>query len=231
MPPQPLSSKHVSGAVTLNPVSVKERPELAAKIAQIIAIWARIESLLATILARVLVTQVRPSMAMYEAIHNTQIQMAVLTAAANTTLSGEVLEIFSALMIVVKQSANNRHKVAHWLWGISPEFPDCLILADPAAVREQDKIMSEVISALEHDGPITSAPILDFSRVFLWETRDFDEIIAELEETHRLMHRFSALIITRASASLDSRLKGELLNAPRIQTALQKLRKSTPGTP
>lgn len=225
MPPQPLSSKYFSGPLTLDPRSVKERPDLAAKIGQIIATWARIESQLATIMSRILAAEVRPAMAMYEAIHNTQIQISVLIAAAETTLSGEILEIFSALMVVVKQSANNRHKAAHWLWGISPKFPDCLVLVDPASVREQDKKMGELIASLEKKQFVDVAPILDFSRAFLWESKHFDETIKDLEETNFLMSRFAALIITRASAALDSRLRNELLNAPRIQEALAKRKK------
>jgi hypothetical protein len=220
MPPQPLSSKHLSGGVAIHPLALRRHPELASRVGEIIAIWARIEAGLATILGRMLGSHARPSRAMYATIHNSQRQEAVLEAAAKDSLSKENRELFDLLMVAVKCADATHYKVAHWLWGDSPDFPDSLILVDPSALVEYDKTMSDFLAAVERGAAAEIPPALDFSRSFVWEDQHFSEAIDEMNDVYFLIRRFASLLLTKPGA--DAGLRSQLLNSPRIQQVLRQ---------
>ena len=224
MPPQPVSSKRRDAKIDLDPIALRRHAELAPRISDVIAYWARIESVLGTILGRMLGTHARPSIAMYEAIRSTQTQMDVLEAAAKVALAPENFEVFSPLMVVVKRAGNKRNKVAHWLWGDSDAFPDDLILVDPSAVREQDKNVSDAIAAIERGDEMPHFPKLDLSLAFVWEEGHFFDLIEELNDVYHLTLRFAGLVSHGGMIAMpgDAGLRSQLLSAPRIQEVLRR---------
>jgi hypothetical protein len=167
--------------------------------------------------------QAHPSIAMYHAIRNSQTQMDVLDAAAKVALSPENLQVFAPLLVVIKRASTGRHKVAHWLWGDTDAFPDCLILVDPDGMREYDKAMSDHVANLERGIIPPDYPKLDNKFAFIWKETDFIELIAELNDLYHLALLFSALISFggKVSVSDDDALRVHLLNQPRIRKVLQ----------
>jgi hypothetical protein len=229
MPPQPLSSKRKIGAhVSLDPIALRKNAPAAAKVAHAIALWARIESTLGTILARMLGGEARPLIAMYEAIRNSQTQIDVLEAAAKVALSPDALELFGALMVLVKQAGKIRHRFAHWLWGESPEFPDDLLLVEPSTMRENDKDMSDLIAAIQRGEPIEKMPPLDFTSIFVWEPRHFDEAVGELSDVLILTLRFASFLTGGGKGPVADQLSSQLRAEPRIQEALRRKDRSNP---
>lgn len=230
MPPQSISSKRRDAKVDLDPITLRRHPQLAVRIADVIAYWSRIESLLGSILGRMLGSQARPSIAMYEAIRSSQIQMYVLEAAANAALSPENLEVFNPLLVAVKHAGAARHKIAHWLWADSPDFPNSLILVNPDAITDFEKKVSDDTASLERGEVPTRYPELDLRFAFIWETADFNDLIDELDDVYHLTLRFSALVTHGGKVSVpeDSQLRATLLNAPRIQEVLRRKGGSNP---
>jgi hypothetical protein len=113
MPPQPLLSVRRDAAVNVEPITLRQYPDLARSISDVIATWSQAECNLGVLLARMLGAAARPSMAMYSALSSSAAQMAALQAAADVALSRERLELFGALLILVKRAATKRNKIAH----------------------------------------------------------------------------------------------------------------------
>jgi hypothetical protein len=111
MPPQPLKSVRRNARAKADPLALRNNPALAAKIAEAIGFWARVESTLGNMLALMLKTGARVSMAMFGAIVNSRIQLDVIESAARVTLPPEDFEIFGALMVLVKRAGAKRHKL------------------------------------------------------------------------------------------------------------------------
>jgi|SRR5579863_9682037 len=230
MPPQTVSSKRRDAEVNLDPIALRRHPELAARIADAIAFWSRIESILGSILGRMLGSQARPSIAMYEAIRSSQVQMDVLEAAANAALSPENLEVFNPLLVAVKHAGAARHKIAHWLWADSRDFPDNLILVNPDALTEFEKKISDDTASLERGVVPQSYPTVDLKLAFIWEEEHFADLIDELNDVYHLTLRFSALVTHggKVSVPADDQLRAHLLAAPRIREALRRKGGSNP---
>jgi len=145
---------------------------------------------------------VRVSMAMYAAIRNSKIQMDVLEAAARLSLSTEDLELFGAILILVKRAGAKRHKLAHGLWGYSDDLPNALLLYDPDEVLIYSAATTEFIRAvLKGEGDSSSFTTMDKSRIFVYREKELAEILAEMK-------------------TIDHLTKSLLLLLPRTQTEL-----------
>jgi hypothetical protein len=170
-------------------------------------------------------------MAMYGALTSTQAQMAALQAAAKASLSPEHLELFSALLVVVKRSAVHRNKVAHWLWGISEQVPDALILVNPDAVLDLHTNNGEYMARWKEGKKVpdpSTLPGLDLSEAFVYGEQEFREIIDDLTDVWSLTNSFAFLIISGAT---PNDVQFQMLSvSPRIQTELEKARKSRQGS-
>ncbi len=149
MPPQPIRSVRRNATVQLDPFALRRHPDLAARVAEIIAVWSRVDSELGGILAYMLKGGARPSIAMYSALTSSAAQMAALEAAARVSLSPDDLGLFRAILVLVKRAGAKRNKIAHWLWGDSPEIPEALLLVDPEAVLLQHVNTKEFAQAIE----------------------------------------------------------------------------------
>jgi hypothetical protein len=220
MPPQPLSSFQSKASVNIGGKALRQHPNLSARIAEIIAYWSSIEASLGRILGRMLGGNARPAIAMYAAIRNSQAQMAALEAAAKEVLDSVDIELFGAVLAVVKRAGGKRHKIAHWIWGEASGVPDCLILIDPDAIHEYTKLASDLLA-----GASNITPNIDLAHAFAYKESDFDEIFEEMRAAYFLTLRFMTLLMTPAP---NVAVRHQLSSDPRIQTELQKIRKPLP---
>lgn len=120
MPPQPICSVRRNATASVDHLTLRRHPDLAARVADIIAIWSCIDLQLGAILAFMVKGDVRSSIAMYSALTSSQAQMAVLEAAARISLSPDDLNLFGAVLTLVKRAGAKRNKLAHCC-GDSPQ--------------------------------------------------------------------------------------------------------------
>lgn len=223
MPPQPLLSKCRDATLSADYLALRQHPTLAASIAEITATWAQIECNLGVILARMLGAAARASMAMYGALKSTA-QMAALQAAADATLTPERLELFGVMIAVVKRAAFKRNRVVHWLWGELPQVPNALVLTPPEAVLGLHTKNAEYLADFKAGRPVpdpsTLAP-LDLSKSFVYQEKDFAEIIDELTKVHYLTASFALMLVMEDQP--DGVQYQMLCNA--LRTDLEKARK------
>jgi hypothetical protein len=223
MPPQPILRVRRNATANIDPSALRRHPDLAVCIADIVAIWARIDSDLGSALAFMLNGAIRPAVAMYGALTSAQAQMAALEAAARECLSPENLDLFGAVIVLVKQAGAKRNKIVHWLWGDSPDIPHALVLFDPISNMEFNTALSELVSTGETAG--TAFPTLNLAHAFVYKARDFDEIIKELHIVEHITRRFSASLVHGGAHGTSASLRRQLLALPRIQKALRQIQK------
>jgi hypothetical protein len=124
--------------IYLNPNVLDNKPEMALLVVKIFAVWASIEHELRFLLVRVLGTDARPAIAIYETLTAPRLQLNALDAAAKTALPPERYEIFSAVISIVEAFQTPRNHLAHWIWGGCRQRPDLLALIDPETLKEND---------------------------------------------------------------------------------------------
>jgi hypothetical protein len=195
--PNPLSTVKPGATVELNTNALKERPELSQLIAVAVGKWAHVEHLLALLMIRILGANHRPSIAMFTTLTSSNLQMVALKAAGQAGLRDDDLDHFSASVRVAESAGKQRHKLAHWIWGQSPDLPNALLLADPAHLFENELTMERINSL---GGFFAMAKLIPFPReetslaeiyrsyaydetaIFVYRKSDLERIVRDLEE-------------------------------------------------
>ena len=159
------------------------------------------------------------------ALSSSAAQMAALQAAADVALSRERLELFGALLILVKRAATKRNKIAHWLWGTSVQVANALILLNPDAVHGLHTQNAKFMAAFKNGQTVadpSALPPLDLSEAFVYRQQEFTEILAEIDEVRSLTVSFALmLVIDEPPNGVQYQM---LTNAPQIRMELEKAR-------
>ena len=227
MAPRPLKSVSKQAiAFAMDREALERKPELAKMAMDTIALWSSIEVRLSSVLVELLGAQARPAMAMFSALTSSQAQMAALTAAAQTVLPAEYAQVFESAMVVVRRAAKLRHKFAHWVWGYSDSFPDCLLLVDPSEiVMHKVKFYENFAAKLPED--IVYDPQIE--GIWLYEKRDFIEVYVDVVSIQHIVVGLSYLTHKgHLSAEIAHR---RLSNEPRIAKQLSRARPRSPTSP
>jgi hypothetical protein len=131
--PEPLS-KVPPVAVNLAATGyVTSNPELAALALEAIASWANVELYQLMLFVDLLGGDHSIATDIYLALETDGPKRAAIRAAANASLSPDRLELLQAIFSLTDTATRQRNKLAHWVWGYSPDLPDAFILADPRA--------------------------------------------------------------------------------------------------
>jgi hypothetical protein len=133
--PQPLSKVRSNANVSLHLEHSTNNAELAVLVTGIFARWAWIEHQLSILLLHILDAEAKPALAMLSELKTQKLQMSAMRAAAKAVLSPELFETFAAVMFAVDCVQNDRNRLAHWVWGTSPELPDRLLLVNPESLK------------------------------------------------------------------------------------------------
>lgn len=136
--PQPLSKVCSKAKVSLHLDHSTNKPELAVLVSGIFARWAWIEHSLSILLLHVLGAEAKPALAMFSVLNTQRLQLSAVGAAAQSVLSSEEFETFTAVMSAVGKVQTDRNRLAHWVWGTCPELPDCLLLVKPESLKAQE---------------------------------------------------------------------------------------------
>src|SRR5262245_56701695 len=104
---------------------ITSRPKVAVRIAECIAEWTEIRTLIGLLLALLLDADAKAALAMYGARENRTTQQRMLTAAAQHKMRRDEYDVLEAILAVhIRPAAKDRDKLAHWCSGRSPKFPE-----------------------------------------------------------------------------------------------------------
>lgn len=193
-------------------------PDLAVKVAKIVAEWSTLESALSRIFIAMLGSDPVPGAAMYASLTAAASQKAALKAVAHTALPTEQRNLFEVLLGLYNTAQKERNKVVHWIWGYGTNLKDALILADPSCFISH-KAQS---IRFENEGK-TITPDFDFGKVYVYRAHDFDQLSKQIEN---LMGYLSLFLVVIAPSKEDRRRPGVAAQALRQLQDKPEIRKS-----
>jgi hypothetical protein len=158
---------------------------------------------------------------MFLSLTSSSNQMTVLGAAAKAKLVSREVELFEAVMTIVRTVAKERHRLAHWCWALSDDLPDALLLIDPA---DQAPLFANMLGY--HD---VSADI-DRGNIFVLRKPGAQEILTKMN-TVRLFVSELLRIFCKEDRGERFALLRTLSSEPQIHEALSRLRERQKNNP
>jgi hypothetical protein len=219
---QPLSRVNPNCATEWGSNSVMlKRPHVAAKVAQYIAEWSEIESLLGLFLALLLHANQKAILAIYSGLENRTSQLRMIASAAEASLTPDHFDLIETLLRVdIRPCMKYRDRLAHWNWGYADQLTDALLLRDPA-----DKLanMTDYVN-LQQLGPPKSRDLpIRFDRIYVLKETDLDGALKRIQETQEHLQTALGTIWDVNSQKVRDALVDELKAAPAIRAALDRL--------
>lgn len=213
--PNPLTKVLPDASLRIYSNALKERPELAALIMQVIGIWSSIDTWLARVLCGLLKSDFRQVIAMYNEIVSSNTRDDMLIAAAEISLEKDQ-ELLSLIKLAIRRiktsSRNKRHSFAHHLWVICPELEDAVCLIDPnnftqyhASVFEYEKT-PQLRGLLENAFPVEE-PSINYDDVDVYKKADLEREIEAARKALEIVLRIYFCFHGRAVAESRSELK------------------------
>ena len=158
MPPQPLG-KVKSGANYLMIGGFAERPEVANGIARCLANWSWVETMTSYIFLKLLGTNHKAAIALYNSFESAKGKTDAIRTLAISKLPAQELDLVKAALRLVKSHQSARDRIAHWLWGLSEDLPDAMVMLDPKLLLAKEAHLREnwlsgkgvAVSDFKHD--------------------------------------------------------------------------------
>jgi hypothetical protein len=131
--------------------------------------WSEIELELGALMVAFLGASAIPTVAIYTDLLAFRTREQALRSAAQKTLSPDHLDIFEAVISIVKSVAKQRDRLAHWLWRISDDLPDAILLIDPRILLPAfADTMIKALGGTFAEQPVTHNAIgIDSSDIFV----------------------------------------------------------------
>jgi hypothetical protein len=191
------------------------RPKVAARIAECIAEWADIETMLGLTLGFLLNTDSKAAMAMYLSLENRTAQHKLLLAASEAKLAPDHHDTLVALMrVAVTPVQKQRDKLAHWCWGTCNKLPNDLVLATPS-----HKLQNHFMALHSSRSPMRS----EDKDVYVVKESYLINLVKQMRETERLVGEFAATVWQKNSQRERDEHLQKLSNEPLIRERLDRL--------
>jgi hypothetical protein len=201
--PQPVSKVLPNALLVFGNVGdypLQRHPDLALLAMETIASWAKVESFMLNLYVEMLGGYDDKAAAVYLALDTQRAKTAAINAVAARVLSPENQRLLAAILKLVRSNQKSRDRIAHWIWGDSPNIPDAL-LADP---------IEHVSGRFNPD------------RIFVYKKPDFDSVIRANERVAGFGMTFQ-FIVRGHVANQNNRLYDELCSEPEIREILNRL--------
>ncbi len=178
--PQPL--KKWDDRIRFSPDSLAQRPNLAVKIAQVVAASTNLEVHIGRLLAEIMQSKADVGVTMYLALSGSAAKQAVLQAVADQyVLDKTSRNKFSALIKSIRHRAKERNAVIHGMWSLHPGDNQALINCPPQSMISEVARLTSTISHLESH-PGTSATYSSrLAGIMVYKERDFDNVLARIK--------------------------------------------------
>jgi hypothetical protein len=208
--PNPLSSVRPRAGYVLAAVgthSLRFNEKLARQAMEGISSWANVDFNMLQIYITLAGGAGADAATVFLSIESDGARKNAVAALAARKLDAQHQRIFSAILKVMGRRYRERNKLAHWVWGYSPQLPDALLLADPRAI------------ALRM-GPKLDDPV--DNHVFVYTEADFSRILAANEEIAQQAFLFN-WVIQKHPATSKTKLLQKICSVPEIAEILNPL--------
>jgi hypothetical protein len=203
------------GDIFIMPSAIKQRPELLPLITHIIATWAEIEALMASIFATILSGHAESAIAMFYSLNSTHYQFRLVNEAARAQLNAPDYELFQAVYKVLQGLHEQRNKFAHWRYGICKQLPDAFILAPPNHNAERH---ATTIAAVKNRSKRV-AMSFDLESLLVYSKLDIERVLEDITEGFNCVHDLWVVLYMG-----NDQVRQKLCSRPSIEEALSRLR-------
>lgn len=236
--PQPLRSVKPDASVTFSADALVDRPQLANLVTRIFGLWAIIEQEQQILFMRVVDSNEDAALAVYSILKSDGLQRKALDAAAKAKFGegSEDCGIFTAIAKIISLAAKHRNRFAHCRWGISPEIPDAVLLADPddwkAVTLSQDILRYGYTLGRDPDPVDEAARLVKKARdsTLVYRITDLEHIVSELEQCAVALYHYGlylrplrAIVSPELQRANPGRDFSETLSVGTSAEALRKL--------
>jgi hypothetical protein len=153
---QPFLPTYKDAPSQMGPDLIETLPKVAELVGRIAINWSGVELHLSLALGSLLGVESTAAVAVFLSLRNHRAQRDALQAAAEKTLTGELKELFDAILHVHKELDKQRNDVVHCVWGRSEATPDGIIwssLQDHANMLINDYYLERTGSLVAEDRP------------------------------------------------------------------------------
>ncbi len=199
--PQPLSRVLPNvGGLEIGNVGTRtltQRPELALMAMEAIATWSHVENFMLRMYVELAGGAGADAAAVYLAMETATAKSAAISVLAARKLTPENQRLLRAIIKLVKTAQKDRDKLAHWVWGLSPDLPDALLLLDPRSLSSS------------HD------------QIYVYRSQDFQAMRQRFESLAKHSHLFW-FILQNHVANRELQLYERLCQVPEIAEILDR---------
>ena len=193
--PNPFSRVVRDADIYLATNILDDKPEMAAVVGRIFALWASIEHRLRFLLIEIVGTRAQAAIAIYEYLTAEHLRLKALDQAAKTVLPTESYSVLLAATAAAESAQTPRNHLAHWMWGGCRQRPDLLALVDPVLMRElalRLQTYYEAKGLVECDG--WDPEFIDPDFVLAYSIDDLKRAERDLDEVNRCLGLIGAYL-------------------------------------
>lgn len=201
--PQPLSKVADNASVVMCNAGdrpLKHNPPLGVLAMEAIISWSNVEQFMLNTYLQMMGGPNELAAVAYLALETQSAKTDAINAIADKVLDKEKRALLAAILKVAKTSQKGRDKLAHHIWGYSPQIPDGFLLVHPK---------DALADRLDHDA------------IYVWKDADFQGIIRQNDRLCGFGLRFNFLLRTPPWMK-PNELYRELCAEPEIQERLDR---------
>src|SRR5208283_2296961 len=173
MPPQPLSRIKPDLKYRLHFDNYDKRPAVAQAIAECIATWSRVELAYGSLFISLLQANEAKGAGLYVSMESAKSKRDAIMALAVGNLHEQKVTMLNRLLSYTKSQQKIRDKIAHWIWGISDQLTDSMVLCDPKSVwTHSGENLSRMRAASKGGEIFLFAPFINPSLVYAYSKED-----------------------------------------------------------
>jgi len=183
--PQPIKKVNPAASVhiSLSDASPSNhRPELALLAMSVLAEWSILDSWLNGLFVIMCGPEPTAALDIYSSLSGGATKAVAFNAVAEKYLKPEEKEIYAAIMRLVVRARNQRNKLAHGVWGYSPQIPDGVLLCDAIPMMRYSTAIHEYHHTYSKNRQM---PELPYDDIFVYYKNDFT---SQSEAIRRLMN-------------------------------------------
>jgi hypothetical protein len=218
---QPFLPMYKDAPSSMGPDLIEGLPKVAELVGRIVINWSGVELQLSLALGSLLGVESAAAVAVFLSLRNQRAQRDALRAASEKTLTGDLKEIFSAILKIHEELDKQRNDVVHCVWGRSEATPDGIIwssLNDHANMLINDYHLEQTGQLRAEDRPEQIAK--DY---FVVRLRDLENLNREIIALARAVANFHVHLRYGNEPAGTNAYTG-LVNEPLIQKALARIK-------
>jgi hypothetical protein len=177
--------------------SILQRPDLARYIGVISNTWNELDARIAVFLATLLDAEATTVITIFTDLKSDIAKRSVINSVVSLKLDADDRKTFEQILISISKRYEERNRVIHGAWGISPEYPNGLLWCD---IRETTVLAAELMELSVAGDTVAqhAAMLRQQSRIFVYTENDFIDMFNRITDAYLELDVFVKPFIAKA---------------------------------